>query len=122
MDEDLIRDAEKRRHAALAAVDMPALDALFCDDLVHVHSNAMVHNKTELLAYIAEKRAFVSIDRGPLTIRVTGDCAIMTGAITNHMRRPDGGKATMNGFVTQVLRREAGQWRFASFHFTLAPA
>lgn len=113
-----ILDAEERRRAALIAVDIPALDALFADDLVHIHSNARADTKARLLRHIEERRAYLRIDRGPLDVRVTGDMAIMTGRQTNHMR-VDGKDKILDGMVTQVLRRESGAWRFVNFQLTL---
>ena len=121
-DRDLILQAEDRRRAALAAADIAALDGLFSDDMVHVHSNGTVQDKAALLSYIQEKLAFVAIERGPLDVRLFGDVAIMIGAMTNHMRRRDGTAVVLKGTVTQVLKREAATWRFVSFQFTLSGA
>jgi len=111
--------AETRRRAALVAVDLPELDRLFAEDLVHVHSTGLVHDKAGLLRHINHKRAFLAIDRGPLQVRIEGDTAVMTGPMTNRMRAKDGdGEIVLHGFVTQVLRRTAGGWRFISFQFT----
>jgi len=78
----------------------------------------MVHDKRVLLDHTASRRAFIAIDRGPLDVRIHGDVAIMTGTMTSRMRSPDG-ELTLTGFVTQVLRREAGNWRFIYFQLTL---
>jgi ketosteroid isomerase-like protein len=109
---------EQERIRALIDVDVPALHALMADDLVHIHSNGMVHDKAALINHVETGRAFRAIDRGPLSVRVTGDTAIMHGAITNHMV-VGGNPRLMEGMVTQVLRREQGSWRFAHFQFTL---
>jgi ketosteroid isomerase-like protein len=114
-----VLDAEERRRAALVAVDMSALNALFADDLVHIHSTALVHNKAQILKYIEERRAYIQIHRGPLAVRITDDIAVITGTMVNHMRA-DGKEYTLSGMVTQVLRREAGAWRFINFQLTRA--
>jgi hypothetical protein len=113
-----VLEAEDRRRVALVAVDIPVLDALFADDLVHIHSTALVHNKAQLLRYIEERRAFIRIDRGPLAVRIAGDIAVMTGTLVNHMRA-DGKEFTLRGMVTQVLRREGAAWRFINFQLTV---
>ena len=116
---DVLR-AEERRRAALVAVDMATLDALFADDLIHVHSTGLIHDKAQLLRHIEANRAFLAIERGDLAVRLYGDIAIMTGPMTNRMRRGSDGTALLDGTVTQVLRRQGGEaWRFVSFHFTL---
>lgn len=119
-DSQAIFDLEKRRQSALIAVDLDALDAMFADDLVHVHSTGLVHDKTALLRHIDRKRGFIGIERGPLAIRIEGSIAVMTGPMSSRMRAADGTSETvMNSFVTQVLRRTADGWRFISFHLTV---
>lgn len=120
LDDDLARilAAEERRRAALVSVDLAELAALFSDDLTHVHSTGLVHDKAALLAHIKERRAFVAVERGMLDVRVYGDIAVMAGPMTNHMR-VDGREVVLTGFVTQVLRREGADWRFVNFQLTL---
>lgn len=115
-----ILEAERRRQSALVAVDLAALNELFGEDLIHVHSTGLVHNKTELLRHIEQRRAFLAIELGPLQIRIEGNIAVMTGLITNRMRARDGaGEILMNGFVTQILRRSPEGWKFINFQLTL---
>lgn len=115
-----ILDLERRRQEALVAVDLAALDAMFCDDLVHVHSTGLVQDKTELLRHIDRKRGFIAIERGSLTIRIEGTTAVMTGTMTSRMRTPNGADETvMRSFVTQVLRHTDQGWRFISFQLTV---
>lgn len=115
-----ILDLERRRQEALVAVDLAALDAMFSDDLVHVHSTGLVQDKTELLRHIDRKRGFIAIERGPLTIRIEGTTAVMTGTMTSRMRTPNGADETvMRSFVTQVLRHTDQGWRFISFQLTV---
>jgi ketosteroid isomerase-like protein len=121
-DRDLILQAEDKRKAALAAVDITVLDGLFSDDLVHVHSNGIVQDKAALLSYIQESVASVVIERGPLNVRLFGDVAIVIGPMTNHTRRRDGTEVVLKGTATQVLKREAANWRFVSFQLTLTGA
>jgi ketosteroid isomerase-like protein len=116
-----VLEAERRRQAALVAIDLAELDRLFADDLTHVHSTGLVHDKAQLLRHIDEKRAFISIMRGPLNVRLHGDIALMTGPMTNRMRSKDGsGEIVLEGFVTQVLRRTEDGWKFISFQLTAA--
>lgn len=115
----LIHETERRRQAALISVDLTTLDALFADDLMHIHSTGLVHSKSELLQHIERRRAFISIERGPLQVRIDGSIAIMTGQQISRMRSPKGDEVLMDGFVTQVLRRSNDGWRFANFQLTL---
>lgn len=119
-DRKQILDAERRRQEALVAVDIEALDALFADDLVHVHSVGLVHDKKALLEHIARRRGFVAIERGTLQIRIEGDIAVMTGRMLSRMHAMHGeGEVLMDGFVTQVLRRCGNDWKFINFQLTL---
>ncbi|GAA3880700.1 hypothetical protein GCM10022381_23690 [Leifsonia kafniensis] len=115
----LVLDLENRRHQALIAVDLAALDAMFDEDLVHIHAPGLTHNKTQLLEHVDKRRPYLETRRGELTIRVIGDVLIVTGPLTNRLRSPEGGERTIGGVVTQVLRRDnAGTWRFLSFQMT----
>ncbi|AEN13312.1 MULTISPECIES: nuclear transport factor 2 family protein [unclassified Streptomyces] len=110
---------DERRRAALVAVDLPALDAMFDDSLVHVHAPGLTHSKAQLLEHVATRRAYLDSTRGELSIRLVGDVAVMTGRLTNRLRSPEGGERVLGGVVTQVLRRcDDGEWRFLSFQMT----
>ncbi|MFJ7241776.1 nuclear transport factor 2 family protein [Streptomyces olivaceus] len=110
---------EGRRREALLAVDIAVLDDLYDDSLVHTHAPGLTHNKAQLLDHVASRKAYLDIARGPLTIRVIGDVAIVTGRITNRLDSPDGTERVMRGQVIQVLRRcEDDAWRFISFQMT----
>lgn len=115
--ERAILDAEDRRQAALVAVDLPTLGELFAEDLIHIHSNGLVHDKAQLLHHVEQRRSFRRIDRGPLTVRVAGNTALLLGAMTNHMTI-DGVARVLEGVVAQVLRRDVDGWRFVLFQFT----
>ena len=118
-DSKAILEIERRRRAALVAVDLDELDRLFAEDLIHVHSTGMTHTKAELLRHIEQKRAFLAIDRGDLQIRVEGPIAVITGTMTNRMCSRDGkAEILLHGFVTQVLRRNDEGWKFISFQLT----
>lgn len=110
---------ERRRQQALIAVDLDALGVLMAEDLIHVHSSGLVHDKAGLLRHVAVRGGFAAIERGPLSMRVEGDMAVMGGAVRNVGRAPDPqGVLVLQGYVTQVLRRTAGGWQFIHFQFT----
>ena len=117
-----VMELEARREAALVRCDIAALETLFWDDLVHVHTTGLVHDKTALLAHIAARAAFIAVERKNLIVRDYGDIAVMTGDLTNTMRRPGVSEPVlMKAFATQVARKADGEWRFASFHACLKP-
>ena len=116
-----VLEAERRRQAALVVVDLAELDTLFADDLTHIHNTGLVHDKAQLLRHIDRKRAFISVTRGPLNVRLYGDIAVMAGPMTNRMRSKDeNGEIVLEGFVTQVLRRSEEGWKFINFQLTPA--
>lgn len=121
--DDTTRDAilavEATRQRALVDGDLDALDAIFDDALIHIHAPGLVHTKAMLLEHVATRRAYLSIERGDLTIRRIGDVAIVVGPITNHLKNPDGSSRLQTGTVTQVLRlTDDGAWRFVNFQLT----
>lgn len=114
-------ELEDRRQRALIAVDLDELDDLLADDLVHIHAPGIAHDKAQLLEHTATRRAYLQIERGPLTVRVYGDTAVLTGQIRNRLRTAEGGERTLGGVATQVAVRSAdGRWRFVSFQMTPA--
>jgi len=110
---------EERRCAALIAHDLDVLDDLYDDSLIHTHAPGLTHDKAQLMDHVAGRRAYLAITRGPLTIRLIGDVAIVTGRIDNLLRSPDGGQRRVVGQAIQVLRRcPDSAWRFVSFQMT----
>ncbi|RMB85968.1 nuclear transport factor 2 family protein [Streptomyces shenzhenensis] len=110
---------EERRRTALLAVDLATLDDLYDDTLIHTHAPGLTHDKAQLLEHVATRQAYLDMTRGPLTIRLIGDVAIMTGRIVNRLDSPDGTERVVRGQVIQVLRRcEDDAWRFVSFQMT----
>jgi ketosteroid isomerase-like protein len=110
---------EERRQQALLDVDVATLADLYDDSLIHTHAPGLTHDKAQLLEHVATRQAYRAMTRGPLTIRVIGDVAIVTGRISNTLGSPDGTERVVAGQVIQVLRRCAdGAWRFVSFQMT----
>src|ERR1700712_4583451 len=89
-------ELEKRRCRALLAVDVVTLDELFDDALIHIHAPGVVQNKLQLLEHVSTRQAYLSIERGELTIRLVGDIAIVTGPIVNRLRSANGQERTLD--------------------------
>jgi len=124
-DEMEVRQLEARRQAALVALDMEALADMFAEDMIHVHTNGMVHDKAAILGHIRSRAQFVAVERRNLVVRVYGDTALLTGDLINSLRiAGEEEPRIMKAFATQVMRRTDGVWRFVSFHACLgfAPA
>lgn len=111
---------ERARQAALVSGDVGALNAVLHDDLLHIHSSGMVHTKSEFIAHVGRMGGFVSIERGALEIRQTGDAVILTGPTKNTVRRLETGEvATLDGFGTVVAVRDGGAWRVILSQITM---
>lgn len=117
----LAREAERRQ--ALVSDDMALLAELLTEDLIHVHTTGAVHGKADLIGHAGSFLQFLNVERGPLTIRrLCADAAIMTGPMTNTVRRRGHDEqVTVRAFVTQVWALREGQWKVASFHAVRLP-
>ena len=104
-----VEAAERERCRAVSERDWPALEGLLADELVHIHMNGRADTKPELMRSVRERPR--TLRRGPLTVRIYGEIAIMTGP-----QFLDLGTGENESQVTQVWRLEAGGWRLLSFH------
>lgn len=103
---------ERQRQRALIEADVTTLEKMLAEDLIHIHSTGMVHNKAQFLKHVERMGGFVAIERDPPEIRVEGDIAILTGHTRNRVRRLETGEeAERYGFSTLVLRRNASGWQ-----------
>ena len=124
VDDDVLEQSlialERLRSKALVEDDMDALAHLLSDDLVHVHTTGIVHDKAHLLDHAGRFLAFLNVERGQLRVRrLDRDVAIMTGEMTNTVRRRDSDEVVeVQAFVTQVWACRDGRWQIASFHAT----
>lgn len=118
---EALRGVEGRRLQALHDGDLPTLDDLFDETLVHIHAPGLTHSKAQLLEHVATRRPYLGTTRGELNIRLIGDVAVITGDLVNQLRTKEGGERTLGGVATQVLVRAddaALGWRFISFQLT----
>ena len=116
--ERAVRDLEERRCNATNANDAVALEKLFVEDYVHVHANALVHNRAEMIHHTTTNAR--TVEPRPPKVRVFGDVAILTGDLVNVVVRD--GKTIYNRlFATQVACKTSGGWKFASFQATRLP-
>jgi ketosteroid isomerase-like protein len=111
-----IAELEKRRAAAIAASDFDALGSALADDYLHIYGGG---TSSDRAGYIDQVRKAPRVPtRGPLTIRVYGDAAVITGSLLNRIKYPDRPEALLDTVVTQVARRVNGDWKFVSFQIT----
>lgn len=114
---------ERRRGEALVARDAAALEALFTDDLVHIHTTGQQMDKPQLLHYVLQVLQFLEVTRADLQVVVRGEVAVMTGRMRNTMRRVDKPEpVSADALVTQVWVRTPSGWRQSNFHACRAAA
>lgn len=117
---DEVLDVEDRRQNAVISADLAELDALLADDLTHVHSSGLVHDKAGFMDYVKRTGGFIGIERGPLDVRIEGAIAIINGSTISRVRALDtGAERVLEGFMTQVLRRTDHGWQFVVSQLTL---
>ena len=103
---------EAARQAALTSADRAALEAILHDDLCHVHSRGNVHGKAAFIDHVLRMGGFVSIARGALELRATGDAVVITGPTVNTVRRHETGDlAVLEGFGSVVAVEGTDGWQ-----------
>lgn len=118
-----LEQAEAARCAALVAGDVAAVEALLAADLVHIHLTGQVDDKPGYLSGLREKYVFRRVERGPLTIRVYGDLAVMTGTLSQRVEvRATGASLDVRAMTTQTWRREGARWLLNTCHNAALPA
>lgn len=115
-DQQQLEDLEKQRLAAISKGDAQALASVLADDYMHVHSSAKVEDKAAFIKTIIERPRQTT--RGPLTIRVYGDTAVIMGEQVNTSVAADKTVTTTTYMATQVARRNQGRWQLVSMQVT----
>ncbi len=115
-DQQQLEALEKQRTTAIAKGDAQTLAGLLADDYVHVHGSARVEDKTAFIKTIVERPRETT--RGPLTIRVYGDTAVITGEQVNNTVNADKSITSTTYMATQVARRTQGRWQLVSMQVT----
>jgi 3-deoxy-D-manno-octulosonate 8-phosphate phosphatase KdsC-like HAD superfamily phosphatase len=75
--------AEQARYAAQMSNDFAAMERLFGDDLVYIHSSTTVDTKASFIESMRSGAVkYRSMTRGEVKVRVFGSVAIITGSGT----------------------------------------
>lgn len=108
---------EARRADAIGASDLAALASVLADDYLHVLAPGRVVGKAQYVEMIRVSPRWP--ERGPLTVRLHGAAAILTGDLTNNIGAADAAQRIIPAFCTQVAVRQGdGAWRFVSYILT----
>jgi len=113
---DEVLAAEAARCKATREADVAALGVLLHDDYTHVTGGAGTMNRAQYLDWVVETPR--RHERRELTVKRFGDTAVIWGWLDNHMTTKDGGVRLIEAYVSQVLHREDGAWRFVSMQLT----
>jgi hypothetical protein len=120
LDELLEREAARGR--ALVKRDFDTLAQLLADDLLHIHSTGVVHDKAAYLDYVRGPLAYLSVERQDLKVTMLGGAAVMTGTMSNVMRPPGpAAPVTVESHVVQIWISSSAGWQLAVFQATRLP-
>lgn len=103
---------EKARTDAILAADGPAMQKLFDDELVYIHSSGRLDTRTSYIDnLVTGKSAYKAFAFSNVKVRVYGDCAIVSGdAIV------DATKSRLDLRFTNVWSKSSGIWRNVHWH------
>jgi ketosteroid isomerase-like protein len=103
---------EKARTDAILAADGPAMQKLFDDELVYIHSSGRLDTKTSYIEnLVTGKAAYKAFAFSNVKVRVYGDCAIVSGdAIV------DATKSRLDLRFTNVWSKSSGTWCNVHWH------
>jgi hypothetical protein len=119
-DELLERDTARSR--ALVARDFDTLAQFLADELIHIHSTGVVHNKAAYLDYVRGPLVFLSIERRDLKVKLLGEAAVMTGTVSNVMQPPGpAAPVTVESHVVQIWVADPAGWKLAVYQATRLP-
>lgn len=111
--------ADALRCRLIEASDLEGLARLLDDGLIHVHAVGYVDDKNSYLAGLRERLEVREVTRPRPATRLAGNCCILTGPLTNTVRRRGESQwGSGTSFVTQVWIRDGSEWRQAHYHAT----
>lgn len=121
MNEEVAREEimrlEKDRCAALRAGDVKALGTLMAEDLVHIHGNGHIDDKTAYLEGVKAKYIFHRLERGDLNIRIYGDLAVVVGTLNQTVSVRGIDKLNeISALTTQTWVRGHAGWKQNTCH------
>lgn len=108
--------AEDARCKATREADVDALRALLHEDYTHITGGGGTMTRAQYLDWVVETPR--RHERRDLRAKRMGESAVIWGHLTNHMTERDGSIRLIEAYVSQVLQRENGAWRFVSMQLT----
>jgi len=121
-DEPGVLDAERERCTALENDDFATLNELISPDIIHTHTRGNTDDFGSFFHHVQNRIQFVQCTRGPLTVRIIGTVAIMTGHMQNVVRlRGESEDIDVAAQVMQVWEWQGDRWRLIRFQATSLP-
>lgn len=118
--EDLIRADEARQNALLKA-DIEALDALFADDLIYLHSTAVADDKQFFLDGLRSgKTKYLTIAYQPAEYRLGGNYALIFGKVDMQLEIA-GEQKPVRAVIISTWRFEDQRWQMVTWQATKQP-
>lgn len=118
---DDVLAAEDARYAAQTGDDFSTLERLFADDLVYIHSSALVDNKQSYIESLRNGSVkYVTMKRSDVRVRLFGCVAAITGLGNFDVRLNDKPLSVEVRFHSVWARRD-GKLQFISWQATRTP-
>ena len=121
-DEKGVLQAERQRCEALENDDFATLKGLISRDIIHTHTRGNTDDFDSFFYHIQNRIGFVQCRRGPLTVRIVGNVAIMTGPMQNVVRfRGESEDIRVSAQVMQAWEWLGDRWQLLAFQATTVP-
>jgi hypothetical protein len=113
--------AEDARYAAQTSGDFAAMERVFGDDLVYIHSSGDLDDKRGFIeAQRSRAVVYRTMQRSDVKVRVYGPVAIITGR-GNFDVTVEGEECTVNILFHSIWLKRGGAVQFISWHAAAAP-
>lgn len=113
-----ILDVEQRRFEAMIRKDTAALRSMLADDLVYLHSNALLEDKAEhIRAIVSGRLVYQKMVREQANVRRYGSTALVNG-IVQVSGILNGTPFDVRLAYSAVYRKKGGRWRLANWQST----
>lgn len=112
---------ELNRFDAMIRQDSAALSAFLADDLLYIHSNAMIEHKLEHLQSVASGHIrYQSMQRQAATVRMYGKIAVCTGTVLVK-GIISGNPFEVSLLYTSIYRKKKAGWLLVNWQSTRQP-
>ena len=116
-----VQAAEDARYAAQTSLDYSTLENLLADDLIYIHSSAVVDNKRSYIDSMRDGSVrYLAMKRSEVQVRTFGCVAVMTGVGQFDVQLKDKPLTVELRFHSLWINRE-GRLQFVSWQSTRLP-